>query len=260
MGKRIKMYHANVEAVLGFYQDLCCTLDATRDKFAIAARLFAFLDGRSSPVAPGPRVIIAGAPASGKGTQCEELVKEFGVVHVSTGDELREHVRQGSDLGRLAQGYMEGGGLVPDEVMVGMVLARLGHQDCAERGWLLDGFPRTAKQVPEPSESALALPSLVKVLALPHCHASASPAPRNRCPGGRLSAWRGGMVASCCRLGQQDTSMLLGVGRGSHHGREPALLGPLVLPVAPSDRPPGPTRAIFSRATAAASPLLRGEC
>lgn len=94
----------------------------------------------------GPKIIIAGAPASGKGTQCEFIVDKFGVVHISTGDALREQVSKGTELGKLAKEYMDKGGLVPDEVMIGIVESRLAQDDCKEKGWLLDGFPRTGVQ------------------------------------------------------------------------------------------------------------------
>jgi len=94
----------------------------------------------------GPRIIIAGAPASGKGTQCEFITKQFGVVHISTGDALREQVREGTELGKMAEGYMSKGELVPDSVIIGIVKARLAKPDCRSKGWLLDGFPRTKGQ------------------------------------------------------------------------------------------------------------------
>jgi len=85
--------------------------------------------------------------ASGKGTQCDGIVSDFGLVHISTGDELRMHVRQGTPLGVLAKKYMDDGALVPDSLMVEIVKERLGHMDVYEKGWLLDGFPRTGAQV-----------------------------------------------------------------------------------------------------------------
>lgn len=97
----------------------------------------------------GPKIIIAGAPASGKGTQCEFIVDKFGVVHISTGDALREQVSKGTELGKLAKEYMDKGGLVPDEVMIGIVESRLAQDDCKEKGWLLDGFPRTGAATPQ---------------------------------------------------------------------------------------------------------------
>ena len=96
--------------------------------------------------APALRIIITGAPASGKGTQCERLVEVYGLVHLSTGDILRAAVKAGTAIGLTAKGYMERGELVPDEVIIDVVVARLGESDCRERGWLLDGFPRTAGQ------------------------------------------------------------------------------------------------------------------
>ncbi|KAG5184714.1 adenylate kinase-domain-containing protein [Tribonema minus] len=93
-----------------------------------------------------PKIIIAGAPASGKGTQCELIKAKYGVVHLSTGDMLREAVAAGTELGRQAKDFMDNGKLVPDELIIGVVQDRLAQPDCAARGWLLDGFPRTKAQ------------------------------------------------------------------------------------------------------------------
>jgi len=91
-------------------------------------------------------IIIAGAPASGKGTQCETIKEEFGVVHLSTGDMLRAAVAAGTEVGVQAKEFMDSGKLVPDEVIIGIIRDRLQESDCKEQGWLLDGFPRTAAQ------------------------------------------------------------------------------------------------------------------
>jgi adenylate kinase len=88
----------------------------------------------------------SGAPASGKGTQCELIVAKYGLVHISTGDLLREAVKSGSELGKQAGELMEAGKLVPDDLIIGIVKDRLSKSDCAEKGWLLDGFPRTEAQ------------------------------------------------------------------------------------------------------------------
>jgi adenylate kinase len=92
------------------------------------------------------KLIIAGAPASGKGTQCELIKLKYGVVHLSTGDMLRAAVAAGSDVGKRAKDFMDAGKLVPDEVIIGAVKERLAAPDCVESGWLLDGFPRTPAQ------------------------------------------------------------------------------------------------------------------
>ena len=93
-----------------------------------------------------PKIIIAGAPASGKGTQCEFIKAEFGCIHLSTGDMLRAAVEAGSDLGKEAKGHMDSGGLVPDKLIIDIIIARLAEADCVKKGWLLDGFPRTRAQ------------------------------------------------------------------------------------------------------------------
>lgn len=86
-----------------------------------------------------------GAPGAGKGTQASKLSKEYGIVHISTGDIFREAVRVCSELGKVARSYMESGQLVPDEVTIGLVRERLGQGDCVG-GFILDGFPRTVEQ------------------------------------------------------------------------------------------------------------------
>jgi len=101
------------------------------------------------------RLIIAGAPASGKGTQCEMITKKYGVVHLSTGDMLRAAVAEKTEVGILAQEYMDAGKLVPDEVIIGVVKDRLAQKDCIENGWLLDGFPRTPAQAAALSEAGI---------------------------------------------------------------------------------------------------------
>mmetsp|Transcript_28365 Transcript_28365/g.35611 ORF Transcript_28365/g.35611 Transcript_28365/m.35611 type:complete len:306 (+) Transcript_28365:127-1044(+) len=110
------------------------------------SKLDASASAEFSGSSSAPRIIIAGAPASGKGTQCELLKAELGVVHLSTGDMLREAVKKGTEVGMQAKGYMESGKLVPDEVIIGIVKDRLAEEDCQSCGWLLDGFPRTRAQ------------------------------------------------------------------------------------------------------------------
>ncbi|KAE8735432.1 putative adenylate kinase 5 [Hibiscus syriacus] len=92
------------------------------------------------------KVMISGAPASGKGTQCELIVQKFGLVHISTGDLLRAEVSSGTEIGNKAKEFMNAGRLVPDEIVTAMVTARLSRPDAKEKGWLLDGFPRSFAQ------------------------------------------------------------------------------------------------------------------
>jgi len=91
-------------------------------------------------------VILSGAPGSGKGTQCEKIVAELGYVHMSTGDMLRAAVKAGTELGKKADDFMKAGKLVPDELVIGIVNDRMKEPEVKQKGWVLDGFPRTAVQ------------------------------------------------------------------------------------------------------------------
>jgi adenylate kinase len=91
------------------------------------------------------RIVLVGPPAAGKGTQAGRIVDRSGGVHIATGDILRSNAERGTELGRTASRYMDQGELVPDEVIIDMVLERLGEGDCAG-GFVLDGFPRTVPQ------------------------------------------------------------------------------------------------------------------
>ena len=90
-------------------------------------------------------LILLGAPGAGKGTQAELLEEKLGIPAISTGNMLREAMRNGSDLGKQAKQYMEAGELVPDELILGIVAERVSQSDCAN-GFILDGVPRTLAQ------------------------------------------------------------------------------------------------------------------
>lgn len=106
-----------------------------------------FMCGSSSSSAtPSPLILVLlGPPGAGKGTQAVLLSHHLQLPHISTGDLLRENVRNGSALGVLAKGFMEKGHLVPDDLILDMLFLRVSQSDCA-RGYILDGFPRTLPQ------------------------------------------------------------------------------------------------------------------
>ncbi len=90
-------------------------------------------------------ILLMGPPGAGKGTQAANLVKKYGIPHISTGDMFRAAVKEGTELGKKAKACMDAGQLVPDEITIGIVKERLQKPDCA-KGFILDGFPRTAEQ------------------------------------------------------------------------------------------------------------------
>lgn len=91
-------------------------------------------------------LLIMGLPGAGKGTQAVKIVEKFGLVHISTGDMFRAAIANQTELGLLAKSYMDKGDLVPDEVTNGIVKERLAQEDVKEKGFLLDGYPRTLEQ------------------------------------------------------------------------------------------------------------------
>lgn len=100
------------------------------------------------------KIIMLGAPGAGKGTQAKMIADKYGVPHISTGDIFRANIKNGTELGMEAKKYMDQGLLVPDELTVKILLDRVAKDDC-EKGYVLDGFPRTIPQA-EVLEEALA--------------------------------------------------------------------------------------------------------
>ena len=91
------------------------------------------------------KIIMLGAPGAGKGTQAKKIAEKYGIPHISTGDIFRFNIKEGTELGMKAKAYMDQGGLVPDELTIGMLMDRIQKDDC-KNGYVLDGFPRTIPQ------------------------------------------------------------------------------------------------------------------
>jgi len=104
-------------------------------------------------------IILMGPPGAGKGTQAKKIIVDYHIPHISTGDMFREAIKAGTELGKMAASYINKGDLVPDDVTIGLVKERLSQPDC-QRGYLLDGFPRTLPQ-------AEALDRLAKAIGRP---------------------------------------------------------------------------------------------
>ncbi len=91
------------------------------------------------------KIIMLGAPGAGKGTQAKKIAEKYSIPHISTGDIFRANIKNGTELGKKAKTYMDQGLLVPDELVVDLVVDRVGQED-AKNGYVLDGFPRTIPQ------------------------------------------------------------------------------------------------------------------
>ena len=101
------------------------------------------------------KIVMLGAPGAGKGTQAKRIADYYRIPHISTGDIFRANIKAGTPLGLEAKRYMDAGGLVPDEVTIGMLKDRIHEADCGE-GYVLDGFPRTIPQAEALTEALAA--------------------------------------------------------------------------------------------------------
>ncbi len=108
------------------------------------------------------RLILLGGPGAGKGTQANFIKDKYQIPQISTGDMLRAAIKAGSDLGKKAKGFMDSGGLVPDDVIIGLVKERIKEADC-QKGFLFDGFPRTIPQADAMKDAGVALDAVVDI-------------------------------------------------------------------------------------------------
>ena len=108
------------------------------------------------------RLILLGGPGAGKGTQANYIKEKYQIPQISTGDMLRAAVKAGTELGMKAKEYMDSGGLVPDEVIIGLVKERIQEADCV-KGFLFDGFPRTIPQADAMKEAGVAIDAVVEI-------------------------------------------------------------------------------------------------
>ena len=108
------------------------------------------------------RLILLGAPGAGKGTQATFICQEYGIPQISTGDMLRAAVKAGTEMGLAAKKVMDAGGLVGDDIIIGLVKERITHADCA-KGFLFDGFPRTIPQADALKEAGVKLDCVLEI-------------------------------------------------------------------------------------------------
>lgn len=109
------------------------------------------------------RIILLAAPGAGKGTQAERLSEHFGIPTISTGAMLRHNIQEGTELGKLASQYIDNGKLIPDDVMIAVMKDRLAEDDC-QKGFILDGFPRTLTQAEALDASDIAIDVVLNIV------------------------------------------------------------------------------------------------
>lgn len=107
-------------------------------------------------------LILLGAPGAGKGTQAEKICEKYNIPAVSTGNIIREALKNGTDMGLKAKSYIDAGALVPDEVVIGIIKERLAEGDC-KNGFILDGFPRTIPQAEALDEMGIQIDKVVDI-------------------------------------------------------------------------------------------------
>ncbi len=108
------------------------------------------------------RLILLGGPGAGKGTQANYIKERYGIPQISTGDMLRAAVKEGTELGKKAKAVMDAGGLVSDDIIIGLVKERIKQPDC-EKGFLFDGFPRTIPQADAMKEAGVTIDAVVDI-------------------------------------------------------------------------------------------------
>lgn len=109
------------------------------------------------------RIILLGSPGSGKGTQAQFITEKYGIPQISTGDMLRAAVREGSQLGLEAKKVMDSGGLVSDDIILGLIKERIAQPDC-QKGFLLDGFPRTIAQAEGLAKMGITIDNVIEIV------------------------------------------------------------------------------------------------
>ena len=107
-------------------------------------------------------LVFLGAPGAGKGTQAEYICRHFGIIAVSTGNIIREALRNGTELGVKAKSYMDAGGLVPDDIVIDIIKERLAKKDCQD-GFILDGFPRTVPQAEALDKMGVTIDKVIEI-------------------------------------------------------------------------------------------------
>lgn len=145
---RIKQFRHNIKGVASFYSGILKGFDGTLDPDSIYAEIEAYIHAPPATRAPrrAARIAILGPPGSGKSTQAALIAEQYNCILISTTDLLHDAYKRDSALGREARLYSERGEAVPDSILVQMIAERTAAADCRERGWVLDGTPRTREQ------------------------------------------------------------------------------------------------------------------
>ncbi|KAH3886530.1 hypothetical protein DPMN_010541 [Dreissena polymorpha] len=168
MINKLIVFHRHFEGIAECYKKCSKTINADQPKADVFQQVYTFLSGQARSMAPHtPRIVLLGATGSGKGVQASLLANKYNIVNVSCGHLMKQAIADETKQGLTAKTYIEKGMMVPDNIVMSILTARLAQLDCVSRGWVLHGYPRTREQAETLSKDGF-VPNRVFFLDVPN--------------------------------------------------------------------------------------------